>query len=138
MTVALDTNVIQAILQPHHVFHHQALQTLETLRSGGFCISAPVYVESLAIPKLSRAALDEFLAEVGISVDWALPEEVWVQAGMAQIVHLERRRAQRNTESKRLLVDFLIGSHALSRGFGLITFDPSGYRVAFPALKLLP
>ena len=138
MSVALDTNVIQAVLQPKHVFHLRATQTLESIRSGGFCISAPVYTESLAIPNLSRTSLDEFLAEVGISVDWEISQEAWIQAGMARIVHLERRRVQGNTEPKRLLVDFLIGAHALTRGLGLVTFDPSGYQAAFPALELLP
>lgn len=38
---------------------------------------------------------------------------------------------------RRILADFLIGAHALTNGYALLTLDKSGFRSAFPALKLL-
>jgi predicted nucleic acid-binding protein len=49
---------------------------------------------------------------------------------------MERRRKQRDTGSRRLLADFLIGAHAHIRGYCLLSLDERLYRTAFPALRL--
>jgi predicted nucleic acid-binding protein len=38
---------------------------------------------------------------------------------------------------RRILTDFLIGAHALVRGFTLLTFDQRLYAAAFPELNIL-
>jgi predicted nucleic acid-binding protein len=38
---------------------------------------------------------------------------------------------------KRLLADFIIGSHALAQADRLMTLDPKRYRQDFPELKLI-
>lgn len=37
----------------------------------------------------------------------------------------------------RILPDFLIGAHAIIRGYKLLTRDPSGYRSYFPGIDLI-
>jgi predicted nucleic acid-binding protein len=38
--------------------------------------------------------------------------------------------------SRRILPDFLIGAHAVVRGYRLLPLDERLYRSAFPALKM--
>jgi len=48
--------------------------------------------------------------------------------------YAERRRKQRDSGTRRILADFLIGAHADARGFRLLTLDERIYRTAFPKL----
>ncbi|WP_395516989.1 type II toxin-antitoxin system VapC family toxin [Pseudorhizobium flavum] len=38
---------------------------------------------------------------------------------------------------ERVLPDFLIGAHALIRGYSIVTRDPKGYRRYFPDVRLI-
>jgi predicted nucleic acid-binding protein len=51
--------------------------------------------------------------------------------------YAKRRRRSSCQGPKRLLADFIIGSHALSRADRFMTLDPKRYAPDFPELKLL-
>ena len=45
-------------------------------------------------------------------------------------------RKQRDSGARRILADFLIGAHAHTRGYRLLTLDERLYKAAFPTLRL--
>jgi len=140
MTVALDTNVVQALLEENHI--SKATVTAEFRRllllEEDFVVCGVVYAECHGIPNFERSRFREFLADLGATLDVDLPIEVWERAGEAQVTYHQRRKKETLLEPKRVLPDFFIGAHALERGATLLTLDPSGYRMAFPGLELLP
>jgi predicted nucleic acid-binding protein len=103
---------------------------------GGLFIAAPVFAELLAAPGRTVAFVVAFLEDTGISVDWKLDEMVWKAAGGAFQGYAERRRKQRDSGTRRILADFLIGAHAETRGHRLLTLDARIYRPAFRQLVL--
>lgn len=66
-----------------------------------------------------------------------MSEEVWLSAGEAYSAYAERGRASHGGQPKRLLVDFIVGSHAQRTADRLLTLDPGRYRMAFPDLRLV-
>lgn len=108
----------------------------EAQRDGGLVIAAPVYAELLAHPQASESFVNNFLADTGIAVDFELPRDSWVEAARRFASYANRRRESGGQRPKRLLVDFMIGSHALLCADRLLTLDPDRYRQDFPELKL--
>jgi predicted nucleic acid-binding protein len=77
-----------------------------------------------------------FFEETGIAVDWELPVQIWRSAGRAFQAYAERRRKKRDAGARRILADSLIGAHALTIGYRLLTLDDRLYRTAFPKLLI--
>jgi hypothetical protein len=70
-------------------------------------------------------------------VDWSMDESVWRAAGKSFQKYATRRRKQRSGQPRRILADFLIGAHALEKGYSLLTLDDGIYRAAFPKLHIV-
>jgi hypothetical protein len=109
----------------------------ESRRSGPLIVSGAVYAELLGLPSRTQAILDEFFTIGGIQVDWRFDETVWRAAGTAFQGYVERRLAGTSVLPRRILTDFLIGAHALVRGYTLLTTDARHYAAAFPALPIV-
>jgi predicted nucleic acid-binding protein len=150
MTTAIDTNVLVALWNEDDALNTLARLALDAaLGRGSLVISAPVFAELLAAPSRGEAFLDFFCEETGISVDWELGEAIWRVAGRAFQIHsfsraastartrANRRRKQRSREPRRILADFVIGAHAMQRGYRLLTLDDGLYRTAFPRLTVV-
>ena len=101
-------------------------------------ICAPVYVELLAYPKATKTFLEQFLTTTHIITDFLLDEAVWQEAGAAYATYAQRRRQSKDGPSKRLLVDFIVGAHAILKADRLLTLDATRYRAAFPKLVTVP
>jgi|SRR5579864_8507563 len=137
MTTAVDTNVIIALWDKDLGLSLAAQEALEAAFSRGpLVMAAPVFSELMAAPGRSEAFLNSFLEDTGVGIDWNLGEPVWRSAGRAFQSYAERRRKQRDPESRRILADFLIGAHAFARGYRLLTLDERLYRAAFPSLTI--
>ena len=100
-------------------------------------IAAPVFAELLAHPKATERFVDEFLESTRIAVDFDLGEAVWRDAGRRFANYARRRKNSAGGNTKRLLVDVLIGAHALLNADRLLTLDANRYRTDFRDLKLL-
>jgi predicted nucleic acid-binding protein len=107
----------------------------EAAGGGGLVICAPVYAELLAHPKASVTFVDDFLNETGIAIDFDFGEPVWREASVRFAKYAVRRRRSRGGSAKRLLVDFIVGAHALIRADRLLTLDTKQYARDFPELK---
>jgi len=90
----------------------------------------------MAAPGRTEAFVSAFLEDTGIAVQWELGEPVWRSAARAFHGYSERRRRQHDTAPRRILADFLIGAHALTHGFRLLTLDDRLYRASFPGLVI--
>ena len=100
-------------------------------------IAAPIFAELLAHPRATGPFVEEFLESTRIDVDFDLGETVWRDAGRRFAAYARRRESSAGGDTKRLLVDFLIGSHALLKADRLLTLDARRYRTDFRDLKLL-
>ncbi|HEY4579548.1 MAG TPA: type II toxin-antitoxin system VapC family toxin [Candidatus Acidoferrales bacterium] len=138
MTTAIDTNVLVALWNEDDALNTLARSALDAaLGRGRLVISAPVFAELLAAPSRNEGFLDSFCQDTGISVDWELSEAIWRAAGRAFQTYANRRRSQRTSGPRRILADFLIGAHAVQRGYRLLTLDDRLYRAAFPRLSIV-
>jgi predicted nucleic acid-binding protein len=137
MTTAVDTNVMIALWDKDSALSLAAQNALDAAFNRGTLVAAaPVFAELLAAPGRSERFVGSFFEETGITVDWELPEQIWRSAGRAFQAYAERRRRQRDRGARRILVDFLIGAHALMNGCRLLTLDDRLYRTAFPKLSI--
>ena len=137
MTTAIDTNVVVALWDKDPTLSLAAQTALEAaFNRGNLVVSAPVFAELIAAPGRTETFVTSFLEETGIAIDWDLGEAVWRSAGRAFQGYAERRRRQRDKGGRRILADFLIGAHAQTRSYRLLTLDERLYKVAFPSLTI--
>jgi predicted nucleic acid-binding protein len=137
VTTAVDTNVIIALWDKDPGLSLSAQNALESASQRGTLVAAaPVFAELIAAAGRSEAFVDSFFEETGIGVDWELPAQVWRLAGRAFQRYAERRRKQHDSGARRILADFVIGAHAFTNGFRLLSLDEGLYRAAFPTLVI--
>ena len=137
MTTAIDTNVVSALWDKDAVLSLAAQTALEkAFRRGGLVVAAPVFSELMAAQGRTESFVTSFFEETGIAIDWELSESVWRSAGRAFQSYAERRRKQRDKGARRILANFLIGAHALTSGYRLLTLDKGMYGAAFPGLTI--
>ena len=70
-------------------------------------------------------------------IDFAFPPATWLDAGRRFARYATRRGKAADENAKRLLADFVIGSHALSQADRFKTLDPKRYKRDFPDLTLI-
>lgn len=137
MKTALDSNIISAIvgLEPPS---EALIRRLGHLRlEGALVICGAVYAEIHAIPRMTPALLSEFLNDTRIAVEAQTSLEDWGVTGNVFAQYAVRRRKTSDGVAKRLLADFIIGTHATTHCDRLLTLDPTRYKQGFPALTLL-
>lgn len=138
MTTAVDTNVFVALWDRDNALNSAAQSALDAaLGRGSLMISAPVFAELMACPGRDERFLDAFFQDTGITIEWDLDETVWRAAGRGFQAYAARRRKQGQSGPRRILADFLVGAHALEKGYGLLTLDDRLYRAAFPGLRIV-
>ncbi len=136
MSALIDTNVLLDLVAGDLNVASRAASILdEESGRGGLFISPPVYAECLAHPGWRQRDLDELLRDTKVTVIWQLSQEVWVSAGLALSLFAKRRRRDSAEQPRRLLVDFVIGAHAMLVG-GIITRDKF-YSKYFPRLRVI-
>jgi predicted nucleic acid-binding protein len=101
-------------------------------------ICGAVYAELLAHPKATPKFVDDFLANTDVQIEFDLDEAVWRDIARGFADYAKRRRRNKGSSVKRLLVDFIVGGHALHRADRLITLDASRYKLDYPKLTIVP
>jgi predicted nucleic acid-binding protein len=134
---SIDSNVLIYLLNQDDRLNKPALAAVAKARSlGKLLICGPVYSELMGLPERTQEALDEFFTVGGIRVDWQFEENIWRTAGTAFQGYVERRTADSLTFPRRILADFLIGAHAVIRGYSLLTVDKRMFRTSFPGIRV--
>ncbi len=137
MRTAIDTNVLSALWSKEPFAQDIARRLGIAKMEGAVLVSAPVYAELLAYPGITEPFVDSFLEETGIEIDFDFHRSVWLQAGRRFARYARRRRETVAGLPRRLLADFIIGSHALNQADRLMTLDPQRYKRDFPELTLI-
>ena len=139
MATAIDTNIFVDLWTGTDTAVRRAQASLERAGEQGPLVIAPVvYAELIAAPGRDIEAVNTFLQDTHITVDWLLDEPVWRTAALAYRGYAERRRGQRGDPGpRRILTDFIVGAHALHFATALLTFDQAIYRAAFPTLTII-
>jgi len=137
MRTAIDTNVLSALWSKESLASDIAKNLGNAKTEGGLVVGAPVYAELLAHPKATESFVNRFLADTGIDVDFEFKQPVWLEAGRRFARYAKRRRSAAQQGPRRLLADFIIGSHALAHADRFMTLDPKRYKQDFPELKLI-
>ncbi len=138
MKTALDTNIISALWSGEPTSKAVVSRLKQFQAEGALVVSAPVYAELMAYPGATKEFVEQFLEDTSVGVEFDLGEAVWLEAGIQYAEYAVRRRNSGGNSPKRLLIDFLIGAHALKSADRLFTLDPDRYRQAFPKLELVP
>jgi predicted nucleic acid-binding protein len=136
MRTALDTNILSLFWSGGSLAAMIAAQLSEVRAAGALVVSAPVFVELSAIPTGNPQRIEKLLAEMNITVDFDLGEDVWRFAAISFAAYAIRRHSGGGSP-KRLPADFVIASHALLRADRLMTRDANRYAVDFPKLRLI-
>ena len=138
MVTALDTNVLSTLLRGTEKEVGYTQSKLQTVtQAGGLIVAAPVFAELTTIPGAGEAFIERFLKGIRVDIHWDLPEAVWREAALAFSQYAARRRKQKQTEPRRVLVDFVIGAHASQFADQLLSFDKRIYAAAFPELEIV-
>jgi predicted nucleic acid-binding protein len=137
MRTAIDSNVLSALWSKEPLAAEIARKLGDAKTEGGLVVGAPVYAELLAHPKATESFVNRFLEDTDIVVDFEFQQPVWLEAGRRFARYATRRRKTAQMGAKRLLADFIIGSHALVQADRLMTLDPKRYQQDFPELKLI-
>lgn len=138
MITAIDTNVLIALWDEDDVINVRAQKALDTAQSKGqLVVCGAVFAELLGGQNRNIDAVEKFLTETDIAIDWTIDEKIWRSAATAFQRYVARRRKQRQPEPRRLVTDFLIGAHSFERGLTLLTFDDRIFKAAFPKLKIV-
>ncbi len=137
MRTAIDTNIISALWSNEFNASEIGYRLGSAKEEGGLVVAAPVYVELLAYPKAAQTFVTDFLSKTGITIDFELKPVVWIEAGQRFSKYVDRRRRTIRESPKRLLADFIIGSHALVQADRLLTLDPSRYKQDFRELRII-
>jgi hypothetical protein len=139
MTISIDANVLGALWNDNELMNPAVTQLLgDLMQRDQLLVSGIVYAELMAGPLRKESNLDLFFQETGIVVDWSLEENIFREAGRAYAEYARRRRKDGKPDPRRILADFMIGAHALVRGYSLLTIDDQHFRTAFPKLNVIP
>jgi hypothetical protein len=85
---------------------------------------------------MTTAIDDMFFQDAGIAIDWNLDEATWRTAGRAFQAYAARRRRQGEIGPRRILADFVIGAHAMQKGYPFLPSTIASIKLHFPTLKL--
>jgi predicted nucleic acid-binding protein len=133
---AIDTNVFSAIWSGEASVP-QLLAKLKTAAANGALLVCPaVFAELHAYPGATGDFVLHFLATTGVAVDYRLEEAFWAETGRRFAHYADRRRQASGDSPRRVLADFFIGAHALTRADQLMTLDSRFYEKVFPEIRL--
>ncbi len=137
MRTAADTNIFVGLFSGDPDSAPEARAALSEAQSkGSVAICPAVYAELVA--GRTPETVDTFFSDKGIEVDWNIGKEVWREAGIRYARYARTRARQPDvSEPRRILADFLIGSHALEMADALLTAGAGVFSTYFPELEIV-
>lgn len=135
----MDTNVFIALFAGDEAGTAKARRALEEAAAERILRVSPVVYAELLAGGRPAEALDEFFYSKGVQIDWTTSEETWRTAGVRYGRYArDRRRRTSDSGPRRILADFLVGSHALHLGGRrLLTTDKGIFSEYFPEVEIV-
>jgi predicted nucleic acid-binding protein len=134
---ALDTNILSPVWLAVPTAGAITAALASVRSEGALVISAPVFVELSAVPGLTARMVRKALAEMSVSIDFDMGEEVWQLAATTFSDYAIRRRRSGGGSARRFPADFIIAAHAQLKADRLMTRDARRYSLDFPNLRLI-
>ena len=131
MATLVDTNVLIDIACRDPEWRDWSRAEMAAAVADGALVINPVIFSEFSYRYDSIDAVDTLLDPAEFHREH-IPWEAAFAAGRAFRIYC-RNGGQR----ERTLPDFLIGAHAVVRGYTLLTRDPTGYRRHFPGLEIV-
>lgn len=157
MTIAVDTNVLLAILYEDAHTEASEAELRRAYQDGRLVVTSIVYAELAADGHFGTVAdLNQFLTDFSIhSVEPS--QEALFRAGQQFQRYTNRRPdslqcpscgtkqtvtceecGEDLTPRQHIAADFVIGGHAMTDADGLVSFDTAFYETYFPSLTVYP
>ena len=130
MITAVDSNVLVDLLSDEARFVEASAAALQRCQGEGRAVVGDVVLAEIATGLADPTEAEAILRVLGV-------EFLSGHAVAAYAAAAAWREARTATGRQRLLPDFLIGGHALTRADRLLTRDTAFYRRWFPDLALL-
>jgi predicted nucleic acid-binding protein len=131
MRTILDSNVVLDLLQDNPLWAEWSTRWSDEIRStGGAVLNAVIYAE--AAPETSSHF--HFMSVLQ-NMDVVFEDISYEAAYLAGHIHRQYRQA--GGIRVRVLPDFLIGAHAVTKGYRILTRDAARYRSYFPKLDII-
>ncbi len=130
-TTLLDTNVLIDLLENRPVWGAWSFRKLELLGlSDDIVINQIIYGEA-SVPYAPQSDFDAV-----ININWLKKEDLpWDAAFLAAKAHAVYR--SKGGQKSAALPDFLVGAHAATKGYRLLTRDAARVRTYFPDVEVI-
>lgn len=126
-----DSNVILDIVQPRQAWTDWSIRQLKACYDEGDIVTNTIVYAEVSGQFSYHEEVTRVFKKLGIEfVDF--PWDAAFLAGRAQLAY-RRSGGLRD----RVLADFLIGAHAASQGYRVLTRDKSRYRSYFPNIEII-
>ncbi|TPM29371.1 type II toxin-antitoxin system VapC family toxin [Mesorhizobium sp. B2-3-4] len=131
MATLVDTNVLIDIAVRDPVWSRWSRSKMTAaLKQGSLIINQIIYAEF----SMRYETIDD--------VDSVLPEDEFRREGLPFEAAFAASRAfsiyrRMGGPREKVMPDFLIGAHAVIRGYPILTRDPTGFRTYFPDVELI-
>jgi predicted nucleic acid-binding protein len=129
MAILVDTNVLVDVAVRDENWLEWSRRQLAAAE-GSLVINPVIYAE-FSVRYESPDNVEALLPEM----DFHRENLPWIAAFAAGAAFRKYRHSGGGRE--RVLPDFLIGAHAVVRGYSILTRDPKGYRTYFPTVDLI-
>ena len=131
MSTLVDSNVLIDVIDLSLYWQEWSSSWLSQAAESG-----PVIVNQIVLAETGEVfgqprAFDPFASLARLSRE-SIPWEACYEAGRAQVEYRGR-----GGQRERMLPDFLVGAHAVDKGYRLLTRDARRYRTYFPTLQII-
>lgn len=126
-----DSNVVLDIIREDPQWFKWSALQLQTCRNSDTLIVNAIIVAESAAQFVNLPLLRKTFQLIGCDYE----EIGWDAAYAAGLAHVDYRAA--GGQRLRTLPDFLIGAHASSKGYRILTRDASRYRSYFPNIEVI-
>ena len=131
MITAVDTNILLDVFGADASFGRASANALQLCCAAGAVVACEIVWAETAAAFPEETLFVEAMTTLGIGFQ-AIDREVAIRAGAVW-----RSYRQRGGKRERVVADFLIGAHALSRCDRLLSRDGGFYRSYFENLEVL-
>src|SRR6266508_3271009 len=131
MSTLLDSNILIDIYQPGSEWEAWSAGRLEDA-----FVAGPVFINQIVAAEIAPEFMTVEKHEAALRATFIHREDIPWQAAFLAGKAFRDYRSRRGVR-ERILPDFIIGAHAVVKGYTLLTRDARRYRTYFPELEIV-